>query len=141
MRPLGLSAFAIALLCSCAQHGDIHPSPDGLFEQVFNLTDPGTKQPVRVAVREIKRAGDVSTLSIDAPPGLGKAEGMLFLRAVCNLRSQRSKPAFVIENDPLDRWTFHVEFLEATPRQEAPKSSRQVLTAGHCAALGLLPSG
>jgi hypothetical protein len=141
MRPFRLSAFAVVLLCSCAHHGDVNTSPDGLFEQVFNLTDPGTKQPVRVTVREVKRVGDVSTLTIDAPPGLGRAEGMLFLRAVCNLRSQRSKPAFDIENDQLDRWTFHVKFLETAPRQDTAKSDRRVLTASHCAALSLLPSG
>jgi hypothetical protein len=136
-----ISILAVAFLCSCAQNGSVGTSPAGLFEQTFNLTDPRSKQPVLVVVREIKRTGDVSVLYVDAPPGLGKAEGMLFLRAACNLRSQRNKPAFAIERDQLDLWTFHVEFLEATPSQGAAKSGRQTLTASHCSALGLLPAG
>lgn len=142
-----MEAFApiclmIAVLVSaCSQVGSVRSSPEGLFEQTFNLTDNDTQKPVVVVVKEIRRVGEVSTLQVEAPPRLGRAEGMLFMRAACRLRSLLNKEAFAVERDQLDLWTFHVQFYEAVPSSAQAAPERRVFSASHCNALTLLPSG
>jgi hypothetical protein len=129
------------LLGACAQPGSVRSTPEGLFEHTIKLAGKDSANPVWVVVKETRRDGDVSTLQVQAPPGLGRAEGMLFMRAVCQLRGLLSKDAFTVERDQLDRWTFHVRFYAAVPSAAPPAPEQQVFTARHCHALTLLPTG
>ncbi len=129
------------LLGACAQSGSVRSTPEGLFDHTFKLAGKDTANPVVVVVKETRRVGDVSTLQVDAPPGLGRAEGLLFMRAVCQLRGLLKKEAFTVDRDQLDRWTFHVRFYSAVPSSAPAAPEQQVFTANHCHALTLLPTG